>query len=556
MKKSWKIILTVAAILAAVVLGTGWYLSVHWKNILDKELRRYVSQGSDSLYTLAYGKINLNLLTGSVSIQNVALLPDTAVYDRLVKEQRAPQVIYNAKMNRVQVSGLKIWRYFRNKQVDAAGFTLSEPEITVVRDLRSRDTTPRRSFYASMNELIHDFRIRQVNLSNTKLSYVQIGEDSSRRLTRFENLDVRLRDLQIDSMTEKDLSRVLYAQNFDITLQQWDYRTPDSLYWLHVNNISYNAVEKVAEVESVKLEPRYNRADFDKKKGTQTDRFELVFNHIRAEGMRLEDLLQQAIFIKSVSIDGGELHAYRNRAMPYPPGDKYGGFPNQLLAKLKMPLTIDTLKVQGVNLSYSEFNPGSGQTGKIEFHQAGGIFTHITNQDSLIRQNNHCIAELHAILMRTGKLRARFDLTLNDPSGAFGVSGQLRDMDGREMNPATKPLGEVSIRSANIREMDFNFRGNERSCSGTFKLLYSDLKIDFLKDMKTAKGKKRKKGLVSFLANVMALHNENPTPDRPVRMARPRFERHPKKSFFNLIWKTIFTGIKETVLTDAASGLM
>ncbi len=80
-----------AAILAAVVLGTGWYLSVHWKNILDKELRRYVSQGSDSLYTLAYGKINLNLLTGSVSIQNVALLPDTAVYDRLVKEQRAPR---------------------------------------------------------------------------------------------------------------------------------------------------------------------------------------------------------------------------------------------------------------------------------------------------------------------------------------------------------------------------------------------------------------------------------------------------------------------------------
>ncbi len=175
-------------------------------------------------------------------------------------------MIYNAKMNRVQVSGLKIWRYFRNKQVDAAGFTLSEPEITVVRDLRSRDTTPRRSFYASMNELIHDFRIRQVNLSNTKLSYVQIGEDSSRRLTRFENLDVRLRDLRDRFHDRKGPSRVLYAQNFDITLQQWDYRTPDSLYWLHVNNISYNAVEKVAEVESVKLEPRYNRADFDEER--------------------------------------------------------------------------------------------------------------------------------------------------------------------------------------------------------------------------------------------------------------------------------------------------
>ncbi|WP_346317319.1 hypothetical protein [Chitinophaga sp. YIM B06452] len=556
MTKFWKIILTVTAILAAVVLGTGWYLSIHWKNILDKELRRFVSQGSDSLYTLAYGKISMNLLTGSVGIQNVALLPDTAVYDRLVREQRAPQVIYNAKMSRVQVSGLKIWRYFMDKQVDAGIFTLSEPEITVVQDLRSRDTTPRRSFYASVNELIHDFRIRQVNLTNTRLSYVHIREDSSRKLARFDNLDVRLRDLRIDSMTEKDLSRVLYAQNFDVTLRQWDFRTPDSLYWLHVNNISYNAVERVAEVESVKLEPRYNRAGFDKQKGTQSDRFEVTFNHIRAEGVRLEDLLQQAIFVKSASVDGGELHAYRNRALPYPPGDKYGGFPNQLLDKLKMPLTIDTLKVQGVNISYSEFNPASGETGKIEFHQAGGTFLHITNQDSLIQQNNHCIADVHAILMRTGKLRARFDFTLNDASGAFGVSGQLTDMDGREMNPATRPLGEVGIRSASIREMDFNLRGNERSCSGTFKLLYSDLKIDFLKDVRNAKGKKRKKGLISFLANVMALHNENPSPGKPVRTARPRFERDPKKSFFNLVWKTIYAGIKETVLTDAASGLM
>lgn len=556
MKKFWKIILTVAAILAVLVLGTAWYLNNHWKGIMDKQLRRYVSEGSDSLYTLAYGDISLNLLTGSVGIRNVALLPDTAVYTRLVREQRAPQMIYNAKMSRVRVSGLKIWKYFIGKEVDASGFTLQDPEITVVRDLRSRDTTPRKSFYTSINQLIHYFSIDRVDLTNTSLSYVQIREDSSRKITRLDNLTVQLRDLQIDSITEKDLSRVFYAQNFDISLEKWDYRTPDSLYWLHVSNIGYNAVQKALSVESVELEPRYNKADFDKKIRTQNDRFELTFHHIKAEGVRLEDLLQQAFFIKTASIDGGELHAYRNRNLPYPPGDKYGGFPNQLLAKLQLPLTIDTLRAQGVDISYTELGPQADQPGKIEFHKAGGTFTNITNQDSLIQRNKHCVVNVHAVLMRTGKLRARFDFILGDKNGAFGVSGQLSGMDGREMNPATRPLGEVAIRSANIREMDFNLRGNERSCAGTVKLLYNDLKIEFLKDVKTPKGKKRKKGLVSFIANLMALHNENPSPDRPVRIAKPRFTRDPKKSFFNLVWKTIYTGIKETVLTDAASGLM
>ncbi len=53
----------------------------------------------------------------------------------------------------------------------------------------------------------------------------------------------------------------------------------------------------------------------------------------------------------------------------------------------------------------------------------------------------------------------------------------------------------------------------------------------------------------------MVIHNENPSPGQPLRVAKPKFTRDPQKSFFNLVWKTIFTGIKETVLTDMAAGL-
>lgn len=550
MNRTWKIILTSLAILIVLILSTAWYLSVHWKGILDKQLSRSVKESSDSLYTLAYKEISLNLLTGSIGIENVALLPDSAVYARMVAEQRAPSTVYNATMSHLQISGMNILQYFLHKKVNAGSFVVKDPEITIIDDQRSIDTTPKESLYASLHKNFSAFSVGRIDLSDTKLTFTQIKKDSSRVITRLQGVDMKIRGMEIDSISENDPARFLYARNFDLELDKWDYRTPDSLYWLHVNKISYNAVGREMNIAEIKLTPRYNKPDFDKKIKTQQDRFQLVFRELRFQGIPFIALLQrQQLFVKKIDINGGEINVYRNRGLPMPPGNKLGQFPNQLLHKLEMPLHIDSIQAKGVDISYTELSQQSGDAGKIMFHNAGGVFRNISNVDSLVMRNNHCIIDLHAILMKTGKLRARFDFTLADTTGAFAVAGLLNDMDGKEFNQVTTALGNIQIRSALIKELEFNMRGHERSASGTLKFLYSNLKIGMLKDEEDKNGNRKKKGLASLLANLLAIKNENPSPGEPVRVVKPTFRRDIQKSFFNLVWKTIFTGVKETVGT-------
>lgn len=59
--------------------------------------------------------------------------------------------------------------------------------------------------------------------------------------------------------------------------------------------------------------------------------------------------------------------------------------------------------------------------------------------------------------------------------------------------------------------------------------------------------KKKKKGLLSFLANNILIKNDNPTKGEFVRTANITYERVPQASFFNLMWKSVFVGIRETV---------
>ncbi len=554
MKKHWKIILTVTGILILAVSGGAWYLNMHWKRVLDKELRRYVMESSDSLYTLTYGAIDLNLLTGSLVIHQVALHPDSVVYQRLVQEQRAPALLYNARTSRLQVTRMRLWRYFLNNEVNAGGFALVDPEITVVEDQRSIDTSKPESFYEAVHKDIRRFNIDRLILAPLKLDFTQIRKDGSRAVVRLDQLDIDIRHLEIDSLSQHDPSRFLYARTFDINLDRWSCRTPDSLYELRMKDICLHAADQAVNIGEARLDPRFSREEFDRTVGAQQDRFEISFRNLRLDGISPQNLLQQQVIVRNVNIDAGELHIYRNRSLPMPPGDKLGQFPNQLLMKLKTPLRIDTLFANSVDVSYTEVSAHGRGMGKVQFQHAGGLLRNITNIDSAVAANPHCIADLHAVLMQTGKLKVRFDLMLGDPAGAFNVSGQLNNMDGREFNALTKPLGQVEIRSVRIQDLEFNISGDERKASGTLKLLYSKLKIAVLRERKDASGNERK-GLVSLIANLLAIRNANPMPGEAPRTVKPLHHRNPRKSFFNLIWKTIFTGVKETVGTSMLTKL-
>ena len=83
---------------------------------------------------------------------------------------------------------------------------------------------------------------------------------------------------------------------------------------------------------------------------------------------------------------------------------------------------------------------------------------------------------------------------------------------------------------------------NQKSV-GIVKLIYDDLKVTALKE--DGEDSLKKRALFSFIANNFVIKKENEE-GKSVRVARVTRERIMEKSFFNLIWKTIFMGAGET----------
>lgn len=105
-------------------------------------------------------------------------------------------------------------------------------------------------------------------------------------------------------------------------------------------------------------------------------------------------------------------------------------------------------------------------------------------------------------------------------------------------------MGLIKIKSGKINSLDFNLKGNDTKASGDFVMKYNDLKVDVLKIDKDTK-KMKKRGLLSLAAN-MVVKDSNPE-SGDLRTETPEYDRDIFKSFFNLVWKTVFAGMKQTV---------
>lgn len=89
-----------------------------------------------------------------------------------------------------------------------------------------------------------------------------------------------------------------------------------------------------------------------------------------------------------------------------------------------------------------------------------------------------------------------------------------------------------------------NVAGNNFNTKGNISMFYSNLKITPLK--KDAEGNLKKKSVTGILANIILIKNDNP---KGKELRQPDFTviRTTHKNFFNLLWKSILTGVIKTV---------
>ena len=468
----------------------------------------------------------------------------------LIASKKAPNNLYYIALKKLTIQRFHPFEMYFNKTAKIDLLLFDKPNITMVNKHfefnENRPPRPRKSPYDYIAKLFKSLRIEIVDFKDANFKYVN-NNDSVPEIDSVANLNVTLKDWLIDEHSSSDTSRLYLLKDVLINVNNYSYATPDSMYYLKVDQLDFTASSGKLNIKQFGLVPRYSEAKFAEVNGYARDRFTIKLNNLAMDGLNLPAYIQkQELIAKQLHITDGVVSVFNNNSFPKRKVNKTGKFPHQLLQLLKPKLNIEKINLNNIDVSFAEFDKNSKQTGKITFEKTTGVISNATNMEKNKVINPIMTANLQSYMMGQGKLAITFTFDLNSPKGAFNYEGALTNLDGRTLNKITKPLGMVQVNKGEIKRLAFAINADENVARGKVDFTYNDLSVAL---MKKEEGKQRlvRQGLISFLANNLVIYSDNPSIDGKFTSATINYRREITASFFNYIWKTLFQGVKYSV---------
>jgi len=536
--------------LALIILfgGAALYFSLRWKPLLTEKIKSGIYYGSYHLYKIDFKDIHLNLLTGTASLDSVTLVADTAVYQNLRKRKLAPAHLLDLKLKQLKVSGVGILTAYFKKKLEVDAIVLHKPAVRIIyQEVEKRPDTlvDERTLFQEISKSLKSIHVSKLNIVDAELDYINAA--IGRKQNTVQLLNVEVQDFLLDSTSHEDHSRVYYAKEIAFELIGFESLTKDRMYTLKADTITGSAKNKTLLIKDLHMIPMYKDMAFTRKYKTQKDRYDLHFQKVAFRGIDFVKLNHDgSLHAQSLTLGPAKAKIFMNRELPPPAIDKGKNYPHLALKRLPLPLHLDSLNINDIHVAYTEYNPITKKRGTVDLHQLKGTILNVTNDSSMLVKNNHAIANLSTRIINAATIKVRLDFNLTAKDGAFSYSGQIGPMDMTALNPLSHSLGLVKIEQGRVKKADFNMNGNLKGSSGTLRFYYDDLKVTLLKEAEDGEPVK-KKGFLSFLANAIIIQSSNPAEGQKPRVAKVKFERTPAASFFNLLWKSVFVGIRETI---------
>jgi hypothetical protein len=358
------------------------------------------------------------------------------------------------------------------------------------------------------------------------------------------NISIKVNGVLADQVSQIQAAPMDYSHEVAMMIDNASFASSDGLYNFDFQKIGINSLKKQLSVAAVNVIPNGSEQQFMARLKFQDDRYDIRLKNISLNDIHMNTLFSKKLIASQLNIGNMNARIYRDLNLPLEKVEKNSNYPSQLLQKLNLPVNITRATVSSAFIQYREREVLTDSTGVIGFYNTRLNISNISNMDDSNAKNNQITIAFSTKVLGTIPLEGNFKFVLRDSAGTFYSIGKVAGFNGLELNKVSVPMALIRITSGTIHSIDFHLTGNNTGAKGDFVMKYNDLKVHVLK-RDDESGEIKKRGLATFAANTL-VQNNNPG-SKGLRTAHPSFKRDMHKSFFNLVWKTIFKGMKETV---------
>ncbi len=442
-------------------------------------------------------------------------------------------------VNNTYISNISTDAFVLNQQLKAEELASDGGLLTFYRKKSTKVATEEKEEIEIDNNYFNEALLNTVAIGKTKILIYNRDKPGDKPFVidnvRFNAVNIQ----KLDSGT--NIKNLISSSDWTLSADGFSLMTEDKKYKINVGPFEMNNGSSIMRIKSLAVVPMFTEESFSRSIKVQEDLYNLSFRNIELKGINSRLLITEKRLEAISATLQPVVKIYRDRLVAPDMTSKVGKYPQQLIQKIKLPFSVKTIFIKNGMVTYKEKSDVSGKAGIVTFQNINGSISNVTNISDVISKNNMLVVDASASFMGLSPMKTVWKLSLNSPNGAFAVSGSAGAFNAPAINPMIEPLGMASFKKGRVNKLTFNLTGTNYATKGTSTMLYQDLKVELLKK---DSGDLKKKGLMSLLTNAL-IKNSNPL-NGVTRQGEISFQRDTTKSFFNLLWKSVFSGIKKT----------
>ncbi len=542
-KKGW--LLIISAIVIAVAFGAYKFYK---SRFLSETLPETVRAQSGGLYKISYDTLILDEVAGSLFVKNIVVQADSFVLKSDTFQGERPDVLINLHADSLSISGVETPRALLNKEISGRSLLIKGVQLELIQLEKAKDSVVKDSLPSDIIERIYYDIMKELKMVSMDTILVQdvtlsiIDRVAGKTTMTSRNVSVHLNDLLIDQSSLRDPSRIFFSKQVHIAADSIHLADKKGLYKYEFAGFDLNTSSATLTTKHIAVRPLFSESGFAKQFKTQVDRFNFTLGPVRLSGIDPARAMSGEFKADSMVVAESSFLIFRDATFPRDKLSRVGQYPHQVITKIPFPINISHALFLRSYIEYKEKNPKTGRSGKVHFNQVTARIQNLTNEKTALEKNDNMQVFFSASFLNMAKVEVNMSMKLGDERGRFSAKGHLAGFDATKLNVITEPLGMARVERGKIDGIRFNMNGDNYQATGDLTMLYDGLKVSALK-IEEGKPGFQKEGFKSFMANMM-LRNKN-TSGENERKGKINNARNTNRSFFNLVWKSIFEGVKD-----------
>jgi len=499
-------------------------------NFSIKNLRQHIQNGN---YLLMVDNINFSSIQKQMDFNKV----------QFYTLQKSERNNYNFTIDQISFHKINFADFQRDYSLTIDNILINKPitklqlfnldEGSTINSLSAMD------LYPTIKNFFSKITLNKIDVRNMNLK-LEIPKGNSTDTYTLGHLNLQVRNFILDSTAKAfQNNRFFYSQNTLIHLQNYSANIDNNLYRINFRDLRLSTLNRIIEIDSFRLKPQYNYADFAKRLQYQTDRFDLEIDKIKLLGIDFQDaIFRQKYIVHKAEIDNLKGEVYRDALYPRLP-DYYPANPIQRLLSLPYFIQFDTVYLNNAYFAYKEKGNRTPEPGHIFFNQLNAQILNVSNNPDFIKFGGNTVLNAQALLMGKGKLILDVHFPLLKQGKEFKLNANMSQIEMDDLEPILRPLALIQARSGTIKSVELSVEANDDYAFGNMLMLYNNMKIEVL-------NKSMKKGFFSSLFANALIRTGNTNTIFP-RRGPIYFERNKERSLFNYWAEISILGMKTSM---------